>query len=412
MINIRTNRILISQSFNAKDLTYLLGLMYRCVSKLNYQEIVLDFSRCGAVRRGPMVAVCAQANRLRREEGIDFELILPVDRKTQRLFKNANWAHLIDPSNHEVSKFTGFQQVPTVQFMTTEGQTIAVNTILDKILGSLSGFTRTDLAAIEWSLNEITDNVLNHARSDLGGFVQLSTFTRTQSRIEFVVCDPGIGIPASLRENLLDIGGDTEALDFAIREGGTKDKALNQGNGLFGAFEICRVSQGYMYIYSGHAVLEHTERDGLHIRYEKIPFNGTLLISGIDYSDAGLLARALRFGGKQHFPTDFIETSFEDADGRKITFVVKNEATSFGSRKAAQPIRSKLQNLIDLCGNHKIFVDFQDIPVISSSFADEVFGKMFVDMGPLVFIQKFEFLNVNDTVKSLIDRAISLRTTQ
>ncbi len=86
------------------------------------------------------------------------------------------------------------------------------------------------------------------------------------------------------------------------------------------------------------------------------------------------------------------------------------ESRSFGSRKAAKPINIKLKNLASLCVKCKIFIDFKDIPVISSSFADEVFGKLFVEMGPLRFIQKFEFMNTSDTVRSLIDRAITLRS--
>jgi hypothetical protein len=31
----------------------------------------------------------------------------------------------------------------------------------------------------------------------------------------------------------------------------------------------------------------------------------------------------------------------------------------------------------------KIVLDFSEVPIISSSFADEVFGKLFVDLGAL-----------------------------
>jgi hypothetical protein len=89
---------------------------------------------------------------------------------------------------------------------------------------------------------------------------------------------------------------------------------------------------------------------------------------------------------------------------------MKEEASSFGSRKAAEPINIKFKNIVKVCGNCKVFIDFEDVAVISSSFADEVFGKLFAEMGPLAFMQKFEFLNTSDTVRSLIDRSIILRS--
>ena len=410
MITTKGNSIVLAGPFEIVDFHHLLATMHDRIEKRGYQDVVLDFSNCTATFAGPMSAICAQACKFHLKS-IEFELIIPKKENLGRLFKNANWAYLIDPVRYEKSSFRGLTQVPITQFFKPEEQTAAVNTILDKILGSLTGFTKDDLAAIEWSLNEITDNVINHAHSDVGGFVQLSIFSRNQKRVEYVVCDAGIGIPNSLRTAMPDIISDSEALDFAIKEGHTRDKASNQGNGLFGAYEISRVSEGFMEIHSGYASLKHNKKSATTlIKTEPIPFNGTLIISSIDYSNPGLLGKALRFGGRQHLPVGFIETKFEDSSGNRVVFSMKNEALSFGSRKAAEPINKKLQNLAAISGNSKIFVDFTDVFVISSSFADEVFGKLFVSMGPLAFIQKFEFMNLNDTVRSLIDRAITLRS--
>jgi hypothetical protein len=62
-----------------------------------------------------------------------------------------------------------------------------------------------------------------------------------------------------------------------------------------------------------------------------------------------------------------------------------------------------------MSGRNKIYIDFEGIPLISSSFADEVFGKLFAEVGPLGFMQKFEFLNLSQTVRQLIDKAIAQR---
>jgi hypothetical protein len=88
------------------------------------------------------------------------------------------------------------------------------------------------------------------------------------------------------------------------------------------------------------------------------------------------------------------------------------EAASFGSRVAGEPVRTKLENLIRMNGARRVLVDMSDIPLISSSFADEVFGKLFVLLGPLLFAQALEFRQISQTVRSLIDKAIMQRMAQ
>jgi hypothetical protein len=202
---------------------------------------------------------------------------------------------------------------------------------------------------------------------------------------------------------------DADALDRAIREGVTRDKSVGQGNGLFGSYQICSHSRGFFLVESGYGNLVFDEKSGLRISTATVPYDGTLVAATIDFSDPGLLKEALKFGGKVHTPVDFIETHYEVQDSEELVFVIKHEADSFGSRVAGTPVRNKLLNLIKMCPQQKIHVDFSDVPLVSSSFADEVFGKLFVDLGPLSFMQRFGFRNVSETARQLIDRAIAQR---
>ncbi len=86
------------------------------------------------------------------------------------------------------------------------------------------------------------------------------------------------------------------------------------------------------------------------------------------------------------------------------------ETESFGSRLAGLPVRRKLENLIRMNGGRRIVVDLSSIPLVSSSFADEVFGKLFVQIGAIAFMTTVQFSGVSDTVRSLIDRAIIQRS--
>ena len=81
---------------------------------------------------------------------------------------------------------------------------------------------------------------------------------------------------------------------------------------------------------------------------------------------------------------------------------------NIGSRRGGIQIRKRIEGLLKLCS--PVVIDFEGIGVISSSFADEVFGRLFVEMGPRSFMTKLEIRNADPTVEVLIDRAIVQRT--
>lgn len=402
------NRIVFQGEFGMADLLRPLAGLHQAVQNSGYQELTLDFSSCTAAFPGPMLAVCAQVMRLRNAK-IDVELIKPNDTRLARLFQNANWAHFLEPRNNFPSVFKGYSQIPATQFTDAEEQQKAVNRIVNAILGAIPNLERRELAALEWSINEITDNVLNHAQSGIGGLVQVSTFQRSRKRIEYIVADAGVGIPTTLRETHPDLTSDADALDQAIREGVTRDKAVGQGNGLFGSYQICSHSKGFFQVESGYGKLAFTDRKGLHITTEKVPFEGTLVAAQIDFSVPHLLEEALQFGGKPHAPVDFVQLHYEQPNQETVLFMMKDESPSFGSRVAGAPVRNKLVNLVRMCPGQRIVIDFSGVPLVSSSFADEVLGKLFAELGPLTFMQRFDLRKIDSTVKQLVDKAISQR---
>jgi hypothetical protein len=399
------NRIALSGVLRIEDLYKPLAVLHHAV-QAGYQDIVLDFSKCTAAFAGPMLGLCCRALKLRGEQ-IEVAVVPPENSDLARHFRNTNWAHLLDPENNPPSAFKGFTLVPATQFRNVEEQQQAVNRIVNAILGAIPTLERKEFAALEWSVNEITDNVLVHSRSPFGGLVQVSTFHKASKRVEYIVADGGVGIPVTLRQADASLS-DAAALELAIREGVTRDKAVGQGNGLFGSYQICSRSLGFFQLESGHGKLAFTVREGLHVNTESVPFDGTLVAAQIDFSNPLLLSEALSFGGKPHEPTDFVETHYEQPQGNDVLFLVKDEATSFGSRVAGTPVRNKLFNLAHMCSG-RIAIDFSDVPLVSSSFADEALGKLFAELGPVGFVQKFELRNVAPTVQQLLDKAIAQR---
>lgn len=407
MLQREGNRLSFAGDLFIGEITGIRALIHQTI-KAGYQDLVLDFSQCSACFPATALATCCQVMKL-REHGIDFELVLPRQSQLAKLFTNANWAHFLDPERHAQSRFRGFTQLPATLFTDHEEQHQAVNRILNAILGAIPDLDRKGLAALEWSVNEITDNVLVHSQSPVGGLVQLSMFERSSKRIEYIVVDAGLGIPKTLRQGHPEITSDSDALERAIREGVTRDKTLGQGNGLYGSFQISSHSKALFQLQSGFAKLVFTSRHGLRVSTERVPFDGTLVAAQINLSDPLLLQEALKFDGRLHIPVDFVETHYERHDRPEVLFKLRDESSSFGSRVAGIPVRTKLINLIGMCPGQRVIVDFEDISLVSSSFADEVFGKLFLELGPMSFAQKFEFRNVCTTVQQLTDRAIAQR---
>lgn len=140
-------------------------------------------------------------------------------------------------------------------------------------------------------------------------------------------------------------------------------------------------------------------------RFWKIPYGGTSVRCGIGLNNPRLLHEALRFRGQSHIPPyDVIERRFENQEGTLMVTVKKDAARDIGSRAGGRRVRQLIENL--LREQSSIVIDFEGVGVISSSFADEVFGRLFVALGPRAFMTRVEMRNVGPTVEGLIDRAI------
>ena len=119
--------------------------------------------------------------------------------------------------------------------------------------------------------------------------------------------------------------------------------------------------------------------------------------------------KALRFKEQPHDPPcDHVERAFENRGGELVFDMREKARRDFGSRQGGKRIRSMIENL--LRDRRPVILDFDGVAVISSGFADEVFGRLFVDMGACAFMTRVEMRNVDPTVGGLIDRAIAQRT--
>lgn len=371
----------------------------RVVDGGGHHEVVLDFAGCSRATQAAILPLLPVVNQYRVRRAIDISLVRPHDDAVDRAFVDGNWAHIIDPERHDGD--TAFEDViPALQFESEDEALAIPDRILEVVMRSTAVGPRM-LRLLDWSLYEILDNVINHANTDEGGFAQVTPLVE---HVEFVVADAGIGIARSL-----GISDDGDALTEATRQGVTRDTASNQGNGLYGSLQVAAISDGEFEIASGYATKCYPPNDdGVALHTHHLPFPGTAVRARIGLAESGVLHRTLRFGGMEHAPVyGYVERRFETDEGELVFSVKDQAARDVRTRRGGQRVRQQLENLLE--GAETITVDFTGVEVISSSFADEVFGRLFVSLGPRTFTKRVILTNLNEDIDGLIDLAIDQR---
>ena len=378
-----------------------------------YEDFVLDFAACERAYLWGMLPVLADVDRLRREHA-SFEVVLPKDESCRRLFQNTNWAHYLDPARHQKVHsdlvYTGHgRHVPAHRFTDGTTQKALVDASLDVLIKNLR-LDRISFRALEWSLNEITDNVLNHAESRDGGLVQVNTFSQEGLRVEIGVADSGQGVLKSLQQGHSHLRTDEDALHEAMKPGTTRDPQVGQGNGVWGTMSIAKASGGSFEIISGSAELKVSQDDVRpYRRSPRLRFHGTFVRADFRLDSGATFEDVLGVPGSR---PDLIEIAYETDDGDALLLRLDRESSGFGTRWAGRELRTKCRNLLDAAPGKPLLLDWEGIALVSSSFADELMGKLFVELTPLVFAARVRSKGMEPLVRGLVDKAILQRAAQ
>jgi anti-sigma regulatory factor (Ser/Thr protein kinase) len=383
------------------------------INRRGYEDLTVDFATCVRAYPEAMLPIAASVDRL-REAGIGAHLTLPKDQDLARLFLNSNWAHLLDPDQFDAVDLPHERHLAVRRYVTFQEQQQVVSAALDVIMRNME-LQRDVLAGLEWSINEVTDNVLNHANAAGGGFVQVSTF-RESHKIHFVVADAGRGIPESMREGFPGIGSDADALMEAVKQGVTRSPDAGQGNGLAGTLRIATGSGGSLKLRSGRAELrvikppKSTEyQQDHHNRSPRLAYQGTVVAVELGTDIQFGLEDLLAADGIGHVPWDIVDAAYLSQDGDYLAVRLAEEAGGFGTRQAGQQLRTKLKNLLVAEPTKRVVIDWSGVPLISSSFADEAIGRLFVELGPMGFASRVQHVGMEHLVRSLVDQAVMQR---
>lgn len=131
--------------------------------------------------------------------------------------------------------------------------------------------------------------------------------------------------------------------------------------------------------------------------------HATLVDWQLDCSNPVRIEEALGSRGAQSSFLDPLET---DEGYYRVAVIDLEEA--LGSRAQGAEVRNRLANYI-LAANSHVILDFSGVGVISSSFADEVLGKLAVEMTELEFRRRVFVDNASITNRALIETAIARR---
>lgn len=263
------------------------------------------------------------------------------------------------------------------------------------------------LEALEWCLYEVMDNVMQHSNYQ-NGYAMLQLHPRSK-RLAVCVADTGIGVQRSLAQSQIYKPKTAfDALTLAVREGVTRNEKTNQGNGLFGLVQIVEQNGGKLNLTSGRGFMSLLgDRVSGNNNQEIIGADnhGTTVDFQLNVDTPVSLGNALNYE-----PTNLFMESLESEHGEHV-IEIRSQAGGAGSRLAARELKTLIVNVLNAGAPH-VALDFEGQAVVSSSFADEVIGKMFAEMGFNTFNARVKLRNMNQTVSTLVDRAISRRLQQ
>ena len=261
-----------------------------------------------------------------------------------------------------------------------------VDAILDLLMMHFD-HAREILPAVEWALNEITDNIVIHAESPSPGHV-FAQFYPTKNILSVAITDAGLGLRQTLAE-AHEVESDERALALAMERGVTR--GVGQGNGIAGTRQILQVNGGRFAIWSGEAHHYESPEDERARRIPALPGTGL----------------AMQFDTSR--PIDLQETFIESVDFTYIEAVagqisrdgaslqVANESSGFGGRSPARRLRRKITAILpDM--EEPLTLDFSGINAVSSSYIDELLGKLIAEIGLGTYNERIRIANMAPSV--------------
>lgn len=265
--------------------------------------------------------------------------------------------------------------------------------------------------SFEWTINEIMDNVIQHSQS-LFGYIMCTVYSN--SHISVAIYDNGIGILQSFRGSKYRLRSAFDAIELAMRENTTRDPKIGQGNGMWGMKKIVNNNKGLLSITSSGVNISIDEHDNM-LKHElkvdtikmKSPYYiGTLVDFQFQCNNEISLSNIF---GKNYEYTNLTLENLED-DNNRIHVAISKFSFGCATRSAGQSARNKVLNYLVQSNYSQIIVlDFSNVSIIASSFADEFIGKLIKECGFIQFNNLIRITNISKENMAIVNRSVMQR---
>lgn len=381
---------------HAKAVSDFIRVMNDAVKKRGYKSLTLDFKRVQGFYPNAVVPLAGIIQYFQREKSIEFEVV--------------NDRHIAVTNMLAPKRFNDDSRyiLNRVWLFSTSEE---VARIVDAFIGELqksAQFYKGVLNAIEWSLNEVLDNVIQHSKTGFG--YVMGQLHSNSKNIAFTIFDSGQGIYNSMKESEHHPRTTIDAITLAIQEEVTRDTSIGQGNGLFGLHSIVKQGQGKLVITSGSGSYIYNIEEVK--TYDKLPYiskitPGTIVDFQLNYANDMSLDKALVFRGKQYELINIHYEDLEDEYGR-IEYKLIDHSEGTGTRDAAIRVKNEILNILSE-EQKPITIDFSGVEVISSSFADELLAKLFLTLGMFQFNNLIKLKGLDKSQQLILQRSVLQR---
>jgi len=369
-----------------------------------YVEFTIDLQETSRTYPNICVPIAATIDYY-KNSGIDFKFIHDQER-------NSYLQHTMFYEPCVVEDLIGVSEInypldKVWRFGTAEGVNALVNAFIKTVRES-DELGPGVLNSIEWCINETMDNVLQHSAAPYG-FI-MGQLQKVKKQLSICIFDWGIGIFNSLKPSKHNPLKPIDAITLALQERVTRDDKIGQGNGMWGLSEIIKENHGFVeicssgasYTYNNNRV-ETTESGTLNFGLKQ---GSTLVDFQLSYQTPTNISKALC----GHMPTD-LWLEERQTEKEEYSVSISELAHGTGTRQSAVKLRNLILNIFRE-KRQKIIIDFTGINVVSSSFADELLGKIISEYGFMFFVNTFQIIGVSDVATSVINRSIEQRMAQ
>lgn len=364
----------------------------------DWESLALFFPQKGFVHCSALTFLCAWG---RQQLKTGRHLLFRGDKTTeQNLARLGLHEHLGLAYQGRSRQLAVERFVPLRLILNEQDVALPAKAIHDLILQHFENATDF-LPAVDWAVSEILDNVLRHADATDPGAVYAEYFPH-EHRLDIAICDLGRGIYASLGEAMA-LWSHGHAVTTALQRGVTRSEDIGQGNGLAGALEIVKKNRGGMLLWTGDVVyrVEGGQEKGF-VQIPEIPGTGVGFSldtrNPVDLTDTWIASASMN--------------PFVDDKAARFENVspidVASECSNTGTRAPAQRLRVEILHRLSAHGG-PVTLNFTSVTSASSSFLDELLGRLAYELGPHGFREKVKVTGLSGLIVSMANVVINQR---